>query len=204
VFDGLLGRDILSHFDIEFDISHGVVRLYDPDPNWLPPSLRASDCVAVRPKYKFPVDSIPTSHEDSVGIEAAIGWNAWTERQLELPLTVAGRRLSAEFDSGINETMINWTQANEFGITRGSRSLRAEVRSWTRFGAPDTTFLVDGPRVRLGDHHLAPVPVRIAELKFETQISTPNVPQILIGWKQFRDRVLFLSYSSGAVCVSPG
>jgi hypothetical protein len=166
--------------------------------------MHASDCVAVRPKYKFPVDSIPTSHEDSVGIEAAIGWNVWTERQLELPLTVAGRRLSAEFDSGINETMINWTQANEFGITRGSRSLRAEVRSWTRFGAPDTTFRVDVPRVQRGDHRLAPVPVRIAELKFETQTSTPNVPQILIGWKQFRDRVLFLSYSSGAVCVSAG
>jgi hypothetical protein len=232
-FHGLFGLDVMSQFDLEFDVTADKVRLYervptsrithDAGPPWLPPGMSPRDCVAARImplEYKTRVDSVlrkATQQALAQGSDtgdaadarrdviAAIGQQMWNEEQMLLPVALNGDSILAEFDSGIDETIINWLEAARLGITRTSLDVHPRVEAFTRFGQPDTSYIANvtltirGPRTLA----LSPTPIRITDTKFASPTSGPDsLPRVLIGLDQFRDHTLFLSYSTGSVCVS--
>ena len=233
-FQGLFGLDVMSQFDLEFDVTARKVRLYervppsriarDRVPPWLPRGMSVRDCVEaiLTPSgFKVSVDSalreaskraIAQGTDTSGGsaearrdVIATIGEQLWNQEQMLLPVELNGYPVLAEFDSGINETVINWPEAARLGITRSSAGVHPRAESYVRFGEPDTSYMANVTVTIRGDRTLAlsTTPLRISDSKFTSPTSGPeSVPKVLIGLSQFRDRTLFLSYSTGRVCVS--
>ncbi len=232
-FHGLFGLDLMSQFDIEFDVAARTVRLYervppsrvgrDRAPPWLPRGMTSRDCAAAAvnpgaPKAAFDsafgaaakqavargTDTTGGAAEAVSEAIAAVGQQFWNQQQMLLPVELNGSSTLAEFDSGIHETIINWPEAARLGLTRTSAGVSPRAEAYTRFGIPNTSYIADVAITIHSDRtlQLSRTPIRISDYKFTSPTSGPeSVPKVLIGLDQFRDRVLFLSYSTGRVCV---
>lgn len=188
-FQGLFGRDLMSQFDLEFDVTARKVRLYervppsrvarDNLPPWLPSGMNARDCVeahVIPSELKVRFDSVMReaakeaiaqgtdtsggAAEARRGVIAAIGEQLWNGEQMLLPIELNGQTVLAEFDSGIDETTINWPEAAQLGITRTSAGVYPRVEAYTRFGRPDTSYLANVTVTIRGKRTLALSPRR--------------------------------------------
>lgn len=209
--DALIGRDVVSQFDIEFDGPGHTVRFYARPatdssvhaPPWLPAGLRASDCLRAVVVGPNPIPAIEPS--DTASLSAAEKQQLFdgmaaarriaNQIELKFPVTVDGHAIDATFDSGTPEPIINWAEARVLGITPSSPRIRPDsVDKWA--------WEVSNVVVRLGGQALPSPRVWITDLKFSGDSSYKTKPMIFLGLRQFRDRVLFMSHSTGNVCVN--
>lgn len=211
-FDALIGRDMLSQFDVEFDGPGRAVRLYErsaPDssaraPRWLPPGVTTGDCIRaalVRPQ------SVPSpSPSDTAGMSEAekreeldgmIAARRLLEQiELRFPVVADGHPIDATFDSGTSEAIINWAEARVLGLTPASPRVRPDSAD------PAWVSVVNDVVLRVGSQTLPSPRVWIVDLKFSGAADYRTKPMMLLGVSQFRDRVLFMSHSTGTVCIS--
>ena len=204
--DGVLGRDLLSQFDLEFDMKTGRLRIYPtvvPGQvvRRIPPGLRSTDCVAGVPiRLRADVDSALTRGDSDGAIEDArrvIGERATDLVNLEVPLTASGHRIASMFDSGANETIMNWAAARVFGLTPTSANVH---RGSEAFHADSIAYSVDGVVLAIGARRLAmSAPLVIDDGWFG--VGGAVEPRINLGLDAFRGLVLFLSYSTNTICV---
>jgi len=89
--DGLLGADILSNFEADLDIPHGVLHLY-----------RGDSCASVEPTWAQNY--------------AAIAANRSLHNRLFFPVMVDGHRLAAIFDTGAQHSIIDQRSARAVGV----------------------------------------------------------------------------------------
>lgn len=175
--DGVIGRDILSSYDVEFDGPGRAVRLYQrtlPDtstgmPRWLPPGVRSSDCVHA----------------------------AAEQTNLRFPVLVDGHPINATFGSGTGDATINLAEAYVLGLTPPNRRVRPDSAS------PLRAWVANDVVLRVGGSTLHAPNVWITDDKFIGDSSYRTTPSMLLGLAQFRDRTLFLSHSTGTVCIGP-
>ncbi len=100
--DGLLGADLLVAYDLDLDIGHHLVLLYDP-----------------------PVCSVPdlpwTRRYDAV--EARLS----SHRHMAFPITLDGHRLTAFIDTGAQLSLIDAEATSRLGVTEAALGLDDEV-----------------------------------------------------------------------------
>ncbi len=109
---GLIGADVLSHFDIDLDVRGRRAILYDPD-----------RCTMPLPDWQVPATEVPIDV-------------AWTGRIL-LPVQVDGHTLHALLDSGATGTVLDEPAAEQLGVTRAEL---ARDKGGPGFGAAGVNF----------------------------------------------------------------
>lgn len=217
-FDGILGRDMLSQFDLEFNLPQRRLRLYARSATdakgsqpWLPAGIRVAECLPANVIRGLGIDTAGMDSTDRAEIQVNPGKRVWNQEELLLPLTMNGHRIDGFFDSGSGETLINWAAARALGLDRTSPTV-TPVSSGSlalfSFRAPahtdglDTTnYQAAGITLRLGRRTLPADSVLISDLTFGDFANFRTKPMILVGLRHFRDNVLFLSYSTRKVCV---
>ena len=90
--DGLIGVDILSHFDLDFDFPHGTLSLY-----------RVTDCGHVTPPWTTPYMTVPLSITPS--------------HRVTVPILLDGHEVEAVFDTGANGDSLSPDSASRAGLT---------------------------------------------------------------------------------------
>ncbi len=88
----LVGADVLSHFDIEIDLPHDKLVLYDRD-----------RCTAPLPDWPGPVTEVPLSI-------------TWTGRP-KLTVKLDGHDIDALLDSGATQTVVDLPAAEKLGLS---------------------------------------------------------------------------------------
>lgn len=188
---GLLGTRVLSHYDLEFDGPAHQVRLYAGRPlppqatprasqnrqaAWLPPGITPADC---------------TPRRGVSGAYQFVGFD----------LQVNGHPVSGYFDSGSKSTVMNLAAAHLLGITQHTphvRLLPADSGNRMPFGkgGRQKTYIWQGVDITMGNQHLQNQEVHIFS-------GVPiEQPMVGLGLDAFRDRILWVSYSTNQVCLS--
>ena len=90
--DGLLGADVLSYFDVDFDLSHNRIALYEQQ-----------SCPVATPDWPQPY----------VGIRTGRSANDY----LFFPVQLDGRRIGAIVDTGAQRTAVSTKAALSLGVT---------------------------------------------------------------------------------------
>ena len=217
-FDGILGRDVLSQFDLLFDLPAATLRLYARShaaatgrpPEWLPPGFRARDCVPAR-VLRHTMDTTGLDDDGRRALLVNPAKRLWEQEEMRVPLVVDGRPADGAFDSGAGATVMNWAEARTLGITRasprvrpykagGSRMITVNGRRMT--GASDSTFAVPGLALRVGGARLRADTVFIADVDFADSPDNATAPMLTLGMRLLRDERLFLSYSTGFACLT--
>ena len=107
-----------------------------------------------------------------------------------------GHPIDATFDSGTPDAIINWAEARVLGLTPESPRVHPDSTD------PKWASVARDVVVRLGNDTLSSPRVWITDLKFSGATNHRTTPMMMLGVRQFRDRVLFMSHSSGTVCIS--
>lgn len=221
-FDGLIGREILSQFDLLFDLPAGRVRLFERSrtvvpgqpPAWLPAGLARRDCIEAQ---------VARHTMDTTGMGNELRKNPvkrfWEQEEIKLPIDIDGRAIDAMFDSGAGHTTMNWALARAIGITRESPRVHAYMAGGARLitinarhssgdstsaGYADSSFTVTGLSLRVGRTRLAADTVFISDPDFADSPNAATEPMINIGLRHVRALRLFFSYSTGFVCLARG
>ena len=95
-FIGLLGNDFFHQVDVEFDLAHGAVRLFQP-----------RDCDGVSLAY-WATDRIGEVEIDTV---------AEAHPQIVLTIRINGQPIKALLDSGASTSVLNKSDAARLGVT---------------------------------------------------------------------------------------
>jgi predicted aspartyl protease len=104
--DGLLGNDILSRFDVDFDLPRGRVTLY-----------RRRDCPTGTPPWLEPATRVPRPA------------NAPSANRIHLPTTLDGQAFVAFLDSGASASAVHFRAAHLAGVTAQMLANDPEVRT---------------------------------------------------------------------------
>ncbi len=216
-FAGLVGRDMLSQFDLEFNLPAHTLRLYirsdaaSHDPSWLPRGMSAADCIAGEVIQHMGLDTTGMDASDSAEMRVNPGKRIWNSQEILLPLVVNGRAIGGHFDSGSGETIMNWAAARLLGLNRaspavtetgpGSVILFAFHPDEQTKGLDTLNYRAAGITLRLGTRTLPADTVLISDLSFRDFADAETKPLMLVGLRHFRDDLLFVSYSTGKICI---
>ena len=200
-FDVVLGDDFFSEFDVEFDLAHSVVRLFQPQ-----------HCQGVSLAYWSPAGAT----------EAAIEPVFHLRPQIIFAALVNGKSLRALLDSGTTVSVLTTRDALAAGVTPRSPGVVAagamtgfgdnRVDSWT--GAFESFVIGDetitNPRIRFADiyanttFHLTGSRV---PRKFDSQqpmllgVDFLRAHRVLVAHSQ---RKVYVTYVGGAVFDATG
>lgn len=219
-FEGLVGRDLLSQFDLEFDLPARRVRVYprsDRAPLTmrsarLPLGMRASDCFPAEVSRHAGVDTTQLDSSDMAELRTKSAKRVWDAEELKLPLVVNGHHFAGMFDSGSGMTFMNWAAARTLGLKPNSPGVHAvstgRFNAFSyRYGRPavladtETNYSVSGLDFRIGDRRLAADSVIISDETFADHPSSKEQALVLVGLRHFRNYVLTLSYSTHSICL---
>jgi hypothetical protein len=236
-YSGILGLDVISQFDLEYNEAARRFRMYAPivgaksgrPPPWLPDGLTPADCIradTVGARMLVSFDSSDGPHPSWADtlrrlnqLRRSGDLQTLQERDFKVPVVVNGHLIWGPFDSGSNITMMNWAAAHAIGLVphvavEGDTSGLACYRATTfakcyeaKWGAynptPGAMWAEDSAKLQVSGRRLADVPISVFEnWPFPTDFFGPHAaPHFALGVDAFRDRVLFLSYSTGMVCV---
>lgn len=140
---GLVGADMLSDYDVEFDLQDGRFRL------WRAPGCSAADIAWSGPRAKIAV------HVTGDG-------------QLRMPVTIDGVSLAAILDSGSTVTLMTTDAALRLGVTEAA--LAGDSRVLVRGIGPDSIAvrLHRFDSVSVGGDRIAPMQIGVGEVQFGT------------------------------------
>lgn len=213
-FEGGLGREILSQFDINFDGSARTIRFYERSPpispnslprvpRWLPSGIRPADCASVAVVGPKPLPTLEPA--DTAGLSEAerrkvlnlfiAAQRFAASLELTFPVVIENHAVTATFDSGTRDAIVNSAAAQLLGFTLANPRVRPDPG--------DSTLFASDVDVRVGGHKLASPRVWISDVKFSGAAEYETKPMMILGLTQFRDRVLFMSHNTGTVCIGP-
>ena len=185
---GMLGSLTMSHYDLEFDGQGHRLRVFAfPTSStmttgrsaWLPPGLTPADCVLLE--------------NDPDGMHRVF-----------LPIKVNGHPITSMFDPGSGSTNINLAAAHVLGITQRTPSVRVlapgEAGGFSMYQGQRVWEVSRGITLTVGPHILGEVPIQIYQhLPRERNAQDP---ELSLGLDAVHDRILYVSYSTGTVCIS--
>ena len=106
-FDGIVGPDMLRHFDLDLDFAHGKLGLFSPD--------HCPGKVVYWTKSGYVV--VPM---DSEGNDA---------HHIRISVAVDGKPVNAILDTGADTSVMTMRMANSLGVVEGAPELKL-LRSW--------------------------------------------------------------------------
>jgi len=227
-FDGLIGREILSQFDLFFDMPAGRLRLFERSPagvpgqppTWLPDGITRRDCIPAH-VLRHTMDTTGIGEDERRELQRNPAKRFWDQEEIKLPIVIDGRPIDGMFDSGAGHTTMNWALARAIGITRESPRVQAYMAGGSRLitinprpthspsdstsaGYADSSFVVTGLVLQLGRTRLAADTVLISDPDFADFPNAATEPLINVGLRHVREVKLFFSYSTGFVCLARG
>jgi predicted aspartyl protease len=185
-FDGLLGGDALSNYDVEVDLSDGWVKLFSHD--------RCATVPAYWAEHFY-----------------AVPFHLTNSHHIELRPELNGQEMSAWLDSGAPRTTLSWHIASLLDIdknTPGVEPLTSPVHGID--GKPLEAYSYQLKLVRIGDVGLKNYPIQITSYKIEGQswfASDPKKPEraaeILIGAEFFYLNRVYIAYGEHKIYFTP-
>jgi len=112
--DGLIGADILSHFDVDIDIPHRQIALW-----------RVQGCSVVKPDWQGDASSVPMQIAPS--------------HNITVPVRIDGAMLDLMLDTGAGDLLLSTRAAARAGATP---EVLEESRQSTGFGVNDRSYPV--------------------------------------------------------------
>ncbi len=177
----VFGDDLFSHFDTEFDLAHGKVRL-----------MRAEGCEPDQTPYWAQTFSMATLE----------GWDP-RHPQIRSIVLVNGKRVSAIFDTGAPTSAITRDASIRAGVTPWDQGASPARQIHGMGEHAEQSWLGQFKSFAIGDEQLANVPLQISDLFREDRrvdlgsriaTSVEGLPSMLIGCDFFLShRVLVLS-----------
>jgi tetratricopeptide (TPR) repeat protein len=163
---GILGRNILSAGDAEYDLAHGVVRLSFPQ----------GDCA--KTNFAYWAGNAPV-------IEAPLAWEHDKDTAIRVHVRINGTRALALLDTGAPWTTMTLATARRAGLKEG------DLKPWGRTGGAGRgrarTFLGNVASFELGGEKIANNELRIDELDFSHQ-------DVLVGLDYFLSHRIYVSH----------
>jgi hypothetical protein len=191
---GLMGNHMLAHYDVLFDGPARRVRLYKPPtPRGGGFSDSVSRHLAWFPAEMAPADCMPLVHVG--GVE---------DRYPGLDLRANGHAIVGTFDSGSSTTVMNVAAAKLLDIRQSSPHVHRvpddSAGTYPGAGPQKVWVVTTGVVVTLGTRQLPDGPIYIFQTMNEIY-GDRTKPEFSVGTDLLRDRFLFISYSSGQVCL---
>jgi tetratricopeptide (TPR) repeat protein/predicted aspartyl protease len=168
--DGLIGQNLVSHVDVEYDFANGVIRFFKPDG-----CKNAALAYWSGDRPFSTINIVPTT---SIATDIA----AWA--------TVNGTRIRVVFDSGSPLSMLNLSAAERAGVTPKSDGVveagltsgggkQSYVRAWL---GPFASF-------KIGDEEIKGTRLRFGDMKLNADID------MLLGADFFLSHRIYVSNS---------
>jgi predicted aspartyl protease len=170
--DGLLGADILLAYDIDIDVSHGMLTLY-----------RSRICPNMRPPWKEPAIEL-------TGVEAR-------KDRLLLPFDLDGAKGMALLDTGAQGNVLGLTMARRLGLTKQSLARDPAVRN-TGTGGVTISRLHRFGQLRVGPllEEAPEIVVLTSDFDVGDALLGEEFLQGRRVWFSFRNRQIFVSERS--------
>lgn len=197
----ILGNDILSQFDVEFDLADHATRLFKPE-----------GCTADQLVYwnkPYSLAPLLATDRDSPSIRATVSLN--------------GQRVVAELNSGAGSSVVDITVANRVGVVIDSSVATQPARGIGE--APRQVTIGEFKSFALGDEQIGHVRIELIKLVADMQttdlgsdtriarsINGDTEPMMLIGQDFLRahrvlvanrEHALLFSYLGGPVFATP-
>lgn len=194
-FDMLLGDDILSQYDVEFDLANGAIRLFESQA-CQPPQL-------VYWAKPYSQATLLSAARDDARITADVELN--------------GHKIVAELDTGASETIVETDEAGAAGVTRGSPGSEAAGRVHGIGPVVEESFAGKFSSFVFGDEKLANTRLLVADFARSVEYTPTGstlarpvlgAPMMLIGddflrahriMVANREHVILFSYNGGPV-----
>lgn len=179
---GVIGANVLSIFDLLFDGPSQQMRLYAPSAKsdaagWLPPGIRASDCVMTEIDFNYP-------------------------KRIFLPTTLNGHVVHSMFDSGSLPTNMNLPAAQAIGVTTDAPNVQLfpAAPQFMAFRGQKVWRVSAGVTLATNTRRFSPDLVFIYE--HLPREKGPKDPELSIGLDAVRNQLFFVSYSRRLACLS--
>lgn len=182
---GILGEDVLSHWDIEFDLSAGKIRLF------IPKNCKGDQVVYWAQSYFM---------TKLVGAPQDTNW-------LQTNVILNGHEVVAMFDSGASLSTVTSQALRESGIKpEGAPVTAGETRGLA--GKPIDTAAAVFPTLTIGQETVQNVKLRIADLfgkNTETKLGSVvahdviDNPDMIIGADFFMAHRIYVARSQGKI-----
>jgi clan AA aspartic protease (TIGR02281 family) len=180
--DVILGEDFLEQLDVEFDLAHDAVRLYE-----------VKDCDGVVLAYWAPAAS-------QVNFDSS--YNA--RRSIAVPVQINGKPLQALLDSGASSSVLDKPAAEQLGLTPASPGVTFGGRSGG-LGGKLVDFWIGPLRTfTIGGETISDTTIAFADL-FKDATDTPtgshivrkvgSPPALLLGADFLRAHRVLISHS---------
>jgi predicted aspartyl protease len=145
--DVLLGEDFLRRFDVEFDLAHGAVRLYQP-----------KDCDGVSLAYWT---------KETAG-EVAIESMEEGRPRITLTVYINGRPIEAMLDSGASTSVLTKEDAASLGVTPDTPGVVAGLSSGGLGGKGVEMWSGPFQSFAIGNESIPDIRIRFADLYKDT------------------------------------
>lgn len=168
--EGILGVDILQHFDLKFDLSNNMLYLYPPE-----------------------------NRTESMNSKAGIPFESRAETGfVEFKLTLNGQSAQAVLDSGAKSSVINWKAANMLGIEKQDSTVRKRDKNSKGIDEKGgiATYLYTFDSLAIGPARLTDAEVKIANFPVFEILGIADGPAILVGMELFKNCSVEIRYST--------
>ena len=182
---GLIGRDILSLGDIDFDFAHGKMRLFKP-----------KDCKGDEVVYW------------ADGYFMAPIWNALDRSPIEIPVSLNGYSILAEMDTGSDVTVVTTASANQARVTPHSERVTPAGLDYGIGPAAVATSIGDFATFSIGNETVKNAKLKIGDFfdkdrTMHTGSLIPEkiegLPDMLLGADFFRAHHVYVARSQGRI-----
>ena len=141
--DVILGEDFFDQVDLEFDLPHNAVRLFQPQ-----------DCDGVSLAYWAP--------QGAGQVDLTPYYDAG--RRIEVPVKINGRLLQAVLDSGATSSVLDQPVAEQLGITPGSAGVVAAGKGGGLGSKSVDFWIAPLQSFSIGDETISDTVIRFADL----------------------------------------
>lgn len=178
--DGILGNDVLSRFDLRFDVPAGQLTLAPPGS-----STSTAGCLANAVTER----AGPLRHFAFVPARIAT-----TDGVVDVTAVV---------DTGASQTILNPAAARALGLVEGDPRLRVRkdgTRGLTNVEVK--TWLYDLPGFSIGDWTAGALEVRVTDLPVFASLGQKERPAMILGVDALRSARLEIAAGAERICVS--
>ena len=172
----VLGMDYLANFDVEIDVEHGLMNLYQP-----------TGCESIGLAYWTRNFSSADMVANTSNIINQAPYSKYSYPHINFRVSVNGRELLAAFDPGIAMTALSFAAADPLGVGAGSETAPTpdlldgyEIRTWLgSFGT-----------IALGRETAGPVKIGLRTLELPIGATTNNTGSLIDRFGQTGENLL--------------
>lgn len=171
---GLIGRDVLSAYVVEFDLAGRRLGLHAP--GTLPVSVHGWARVPFRMRH-------------GVGL-------------IEFTLELGGAKVRSVLDTGARKSFVNWRAAGAAGVSRGGTDLMANDAPGGGATAHSFRFHTAAfPEVEIGSMRLGRPRLSIADLPVFDALQMANAPAMIVGLDLIGERRFVVDYPARQLLI---